>query len=78
MLKVARKPTWRHSLFIVTTSLPPDFLYVVVSHSELDFKGAQKVKPLTKTKYLCTEILQKLSFKFYFEKKKAKNNFEVV
>ena len=47
-----------------SSQLSPDLLYMVVSHSELDFEGAQKIEDLPKS-----EILQKLSL-FCLAKKK--------
>jgi len=49
--------------------LDPDLLYAVVSHSELDFGGAQKIEDLTDSKKFCTEILQKICL-FCLAKKK--------
>jgi len=60
---------WLRSPFDVTTLLDPDPLYVVMSHSELDFGGAQKIEDLTDSKNFCTEILQKIRL-FCLAKKK--------
>jgi len=41
-----------------------------VSHSELDFGGAQKIEDLTDSKNFCTEILQKIRLFCLAKKKK--------
>ena len=53
---------WRRYPFDVTTLLVPDLLYAVVSHSQLDFGVAQKLKDFTDSKNFCTEILQKTRY----------------
>jgi len=55
--------------WVVTTLLDPDLLYAVVSHSELDFGGAQKIEDLTDSKNFFTEILQKNTLILFSEKK---------